>query len=488
MMELENKDKYNQYFTDEMIAEFMASLIEVDREKENFNILDPGAGEGILGIDAIKKVIVDRPNLKKVSITAFELDKRLIPILESKYTDLKMMLALDDIDLDFQVINKDFLKIRPSKIKENYDLVIMNPPYEKIGKGSKEYKEMGEQGYSKTNLYSSFLEKSLDFLKREGQLIAIIPRSFANGTYFESFRMNVFSKTNLCNIHLFESRKLFEDVLQENIIIKLEKSNYNKDFDVVVSHSKDNNILSSSTSITVKNSEILDVKKKYQLRILKNEQDFETMKKVHDLPNKLSDIQIEVSTGPIVDFREGRSLKRKEYELLTVPYLFPEHFNLVKKMIGWPKFPINKENYIINDDSITSKLRENGNYVLVKRFSSKEETRRINASIWLDTFSDDDLIGFDNKINYFHFSKKGLDLSLVKGLCLFLNSTVVDSYFRQVSGNTQVNVSDLRNLRYPSLEQLNLIGNQWTLGEDMVQVTIDILIENIVFSAENGQF
>lgn len=476
-----NKQKYNQYFTDKIIAEFMASLAEIDEEKEIFSILDPGAGEGILGIEAVKKITESISNLKKIKLTAYEVDNYLISSLLEKYSKLKDELSIKNIEFDYQVFNKDFLKIEIKEEKESYDLVIMNPPYEKIGKDSVEYKEMSEQGYSKTNLYSSFVEKSIDFLTDNGQLIAIIPRSFANGTYFEAFRSNVFSKNKLTNVHLFESRKVFKDALQESIIIRLEKKESTKDFDIVISHSIGGDVLSGAEFITVKNREIFDSKKNYQLRIIKSEEDFQIMKKIHDLPNELIDIQMEVSTGPIVDFREGREFKKKEYELFTVPYLFPEHFDLNSKLINWPKFPINKENYIIQDGKITSKLRENGNYVLVKRFSSKEEIRRINASIWLGNFTEDDLVGFDNKINYFHFSKKGLNLDVAKGLCMFLNSTIVDSYFRQVSGNTQVNVSDLRYLKYPDLNKLVLIGKKWNLGEYISQDYIDSLVENNIF-------
>ncbi|GCF93738.1 hypothetical protein NRIC_16290 [Enterococcus florum] len=480
MMNAKNKEKYNQYFTNIEIAKFMASLVNLDKEKREINILDPGAGEGILGIEAVE-YIVSNSNISTISLTAYEIDKVLSTILKSDYERLKQDLALRGIAFKYKVSNRDFLNVVSERMKSHFDLVIMNPPYEKIAKNSKEYKAMEKQGYSKTNLYSSFIEKSLDFLKEEGQLIAIIPRSFANGTYFSSFRENVFSNSNLTNIHLFETRKLFTDVLQENIIIKTEKKAAEKNSDVIISYSIDNDVLENSESVTLKNHEIIDVKKKFQLRIMKDNQDFEIMRNIHALPCKLQDLKLEVSTGPIVDFREGRDFKRSDFELFTVPYLFPEHFNLATKMLNWPRYPINKANYIINDDAIRSKLRKNGNYILVKRFSSKEETRRINAALWLSNFTEEELVGFDNKVNYYHFNKEGLDLDIAKGVCLYLNSTIVDRYFRQVSGNTQVNVSDLRNLNYPDRESLIAIGNQWNLGGDISQDAIDDLINNRIF-------
>ena len=97
-------------------------------------------------------------------------------------------------------------------------------------------------------------------------------------------------------------------------------------------------------------------------------------------------------------------------------------------------------------------------YVLVKRFSAKEETRRITAALYDPEQFKTEQIGFENHINYFHNSGQGLSKNLAKGLVLFLNSTIADAYFRQFSGHTQVNATDLRNLKYPSRAQLEALG------------------------------
>jgi len=67
-------------------------------------------------------------------------------------------------------------------------------------------------------------------------------------------------------------------------------------------------------------------------------------------------------------------------------------------------------------------------------------------------------VGFENHLNYYHIKNVGLSLDLAKGLALFLNSTLIDVYFRQFSGHTQVNATDLRMLRYPSREVLEHLG------------------------------
>ena len=96
---------------------------------------------------------------------------------------------------------------------------------------------------------------------------------------------------------------------------------------------------------------------------------------------------------------------------------------------------------------------------------------RINAS----------LVGFENHLNYFHNQGKGLPADLAKGLALYLNSTIVDRYFRIFSGHTQVNAADLRKMPYPTHEQLLHLGRY--VKEAMPgQETIDAIMEKECFN------
>ena len=97
-------------------------------------------------------------------------------------------------------------------------------------------------------------------------------------------------------------------------------------------------------------------------------------------------------------------------------------------------------------------------YVLVKRFSAKEETRRVSAALYDPRQITTNRIGFENHLNYFHRGGKGLDSDLAKGLTVYLNSSLVDYYFRQFNGHTQVNASDLEKIKYPTPQQLIRLG------------------------------
>lgn len=107
-----------------------------------------------------------------------------------------------------------------------YDLIIGNPPYKKIGKNAPEAKAMQSICYGSPNLYFLFAAMGISNLKENGQMVYIIPRSWTSGAYFKNFRNYLTDNVIIKHIHLFESRdKVFdkEDVLQETMIIKVEK-------------------------------------------------------------------------------------------------------------------------------------------------------------------------------------------------------------------------------------------------------------------------
>ena len=77
-----------------------------------------------------------------------------------------------------------------------------------------------------------------------------------------------------------------------------------------------------------------------------------------------------------MDFRLKDAL-RKEPASGTVPLLYPCHFN--GGTIHWPKHEARKPNAILDNDETRRWLVPSGIYLLTKRFTSKEERRRLVA-------------------------------------------------------------------------------------------------------------
>jgi len=185
----------------------------------------------------------------------------------------------------------------------------------------------------------------------------------------------------------------------------------------------------------------------------------------------LEDIGVQTSTGPVVDFRLRKHL-RDMPEPGAIPLLYPGHFN--RQSTEWPKPGLKKPNALMRNAETEKWLYPNGFYCVVRRFSSKEEKRRIVASVVQPrTFGDTEVLGFENHLNVFHQRKKGLPEALARGLTVFLNTTAVDEHFRRFSGHTQVNATDLKRMKYPSRDALIALG-EWAMrcGE-LTQAKID---------------
>ncbi len=193
----------------------------------------------------------------------------------------------------------------------------------------------------------------------------------------------------------------------------------------------------------------------------------------------LADLGIKVSTGPVVDFRLKEHLRDIPGEA-TVPLLYPGHFSSTGTT--WPIEGMRKPNAIERNADTEKWLYPNGFYCVVRRFSSKEEKRRIVASVVEPgTFGDVPVLGFENHLNLFHEGKRGLPEALARGLAVFLSTTAVDENFRRFNGHTQVNATDLKLMKYPSRETLIELGEwamqQGMLTQEQIDAKLGILVE-----------
>jgi adenine-specific DNA-methyltransferase len=192
--------------------------------------------------------------------------------------------------------------------------------------------------------------------------------------------------------------------------------------------------------------------------------------------SNLKEIGIGVSTGPVVDFRL-RDWLRQMPETGTVPLLYAGHFTPTG--MEWPIAGLKKPNAIQRTPETEKWLYPNGFYAVVRRFSSKEEKRRIVASVVDPQDLPGEVLGFENHLNVFHQGRRPLPESLARGLSAFLNSTVVDRYFRRFNGHTQVNATDLKLMKYPDREALFHLGEWAKENPQISQEIIDQKIRSI---------
>lgn len=473
-IEQKRKSELGQFMTPLSIARFMASLFTTTVNND-CNILDAGAGMGALSRAFLDRSLSGELLFESIKLNAVEIDPNIYQKLVESISGYE---GKKNINIDIQL--SDFIENAVNNYIPNetsFSHIILNPPYKKINSNSDYRHLLRKVGIETVNLYSAFVALLILLLKQNGQLVAIIPRSFCNGLYYQPFRELLLNEAFIKHIHLFESRnKAFKEdgVLQENIIIYLERAKQQDR--VQISTSSDDSFSDYDQN-------------EYPFNRIVNKRDegkfihiptTET-KSVLELSSKicysLSDLDIQVSTGPIVDFRVREYLQEMP-EKDSVPLLYPGHF--AEMALNWPNPNLKKANAVKRHPNIEKWLYPSGYYTVIKRFSSKEEKRRIMASIFDPTTLPYSKIGFENHLNVLHSHKKGLDKSLAFGLAIFLNSTIVDSYFRQFNGHTQVNATDLRLMKFPSRSTLLELGEWAGLQNQLNQTEIDRKIETII--------
>lgn len=479
-----------QYFTSEPIARFMAALFS--KLSGDIRLLDPGCGPCSLTAAFAERALFDAPS--SITAACYDIEERLKPFASESLRLCHSRLKQSGIDFkpDFQIsdfILESAINSGIFEQKKSYTHVIANPPYKKISAKSDHRKALRATGIETVNLYSGFIAMAIQQLAPGGEIVAIIPRSFCNGPYYKAFREFLLNECALNHIHIFDSRNSAfseDEVLQENIIFHAQKGV--KQGEVTITSSPIADFHFDAESKTISASDMTTRTVPFRsivkpgdvgkfIHIAANERDQKVINRLSCFNNTLTDLGIDVSTGPVVGFRLQEHLC-DVLENGSVPLLYPQHLTGIS--VDWPK-KIKKANAIKLADKTLSWLFQNhGSYVLTRRFSSKEERRRIVATYY-DGSLPGELIGFENKINVFHYKKSGIDSDLAKGLTVFLNCTLLDKYYRVFGGHTQVNATDLKSLHYPDIECLRRIGSKADFA-NLSQKSIDDIINKEINS------
>lgn len=461
-MPKKQRKEYGQFFTVPSTADFMASLASIDYNKHKLTLLDTGAGSGILSA-AIVAHLRENGYRGEIELTCYETDSNVLPLLE------KNLGLIDEtyhvtytIRTDNYILSQEF---GSSETANLYDLIIGNPPYKKIAKNAGEALAIPEVCYGAPNLYFLFWAMAIHNLKQECEMIYIIPRSWTSGAYFAKFREYLFSNCIISHLHLFASRdKVFnsESVLQETIIVKVKKT---------IEHFDSVRITSSSTSdfSDVRRFEApynVVVSNRQYVFLVTNEKEANILKRLSHLNRTLLSNALPMKTGIIVDFRT-KDVLRDEPSEETFPLLYSQHIR--NGRVVWP---VGKEDeYICTDRA--GFLQENTNYLLVKRFTAKEEKRRLQCGIYLRSDHPEYAhISTQNKVNFIKCETP----EIAYGLFVLMNSTIYDTYYRILNGSTQVNSTEINNMPVPDVNTIAAMGRQ-LMGQELTEPNCNTIIE-----------
>ncbi len=493
-----------QFFTPPIVARYMANA--AGALDDQARVLDPGAGVGILSCAICESALVQR--LSGLTIVAYESDPVLHALCLFTLNYARDFLEERDVKLFIELYQHDFIEAMAEQMTQAslwssglrpehpFDLVILNPPYFKVNQKDTRARLVKNIAQGRTNMYTMFMSLAASSLRVGGRFVSITPRSFASGAYFSHFRHQFFAAITPELIHLFDSRRAaFEDaqVLQENIIlagVKKGVASVDPPF-VTISRSRGLDDLAHPLIQQAPSRFIIDDRQKDPvLHLPVSDIDTHLLQAFRRWNASLATYGLEISTGPVVPFRSSDMLtssdrvKRGE----AVPFLWLQHVH--RMSVEWPLEGFDKPQGVLRQAS-QKLFVKNATQVILRRFSAKEEPRRITAAVLRGGAFGTEQIALENHLNYLYRPSGTLSYEEALGIAAFLNSTLVDRYFRITNGNTQVNATELRKLPLPPWERLTRIGERVAGPEDgydhdfIEQIIMEELGEDLVIG--NGE-
>lgn len=473
----EEKKELGQFTTSPETARYMASMISIPTG-ESISILDPGAGSGILSAAVIDRLL-EQHSIRHIHLTCYENDPKILPLLVSNIKQVKEEIV-KDVSFTYEIRDDNYILSNSdsfngkTECSKFYDIVISNPPYKKIPKDDPEAKCMEAVCSGAPNKYFIFMALSIHQLVDEGQLVYIIPRSWTSGKYFKAFREYLFTNCKIEHLHIFVSRdKVFESesVLQETMIVKATKGASKEP--IMITSSENNHDYDNLSSLTLPYDTVVQGKEQYVF-LITSQSESQVIQKIGKFSQVLPDIDIRMKTGIVVDFRSREYIVDGPGEG-HIPYFQASHIN--KGSIIFPK--TDSEEYLI--DSNDSLTQSNQDYLFVKRFTTKEEKRRLQTAIYLSKqFPEYSRIATDNKINFITGVKNSLSTEEVYGLYVIFNSTLYDQYYRILNGSTQVNSSEVNSMPVPSREVIGKMGEALMRLNDLTTESCDGILEAVI--------
>jgi adenine-specific DNA-methyltransferase len=476
----EERKEIGQFFTSIQTAQYMASKVETDTR---LKILDVGAGTGILSAAVLEKLLRSK-KIKNIELTLYENDKRVIAVLDENLQIMQQQCATKNINLIFRVIKKNFILENRELWKQkayvgNFDIVISNPPYKKIGKEDAEAKAMEDIVYGQPNIYYLCMAMSSHLLKKNGQFIFIVPRSWTSGLYFKYFREYFLGNICLKSLHLFVSRdKVFdaESVLQETMIIFGMKSS-NQTPRISITTSNGTNDFHKITKLFVKSKMCITGGENHYVLLPVCDEDIDILTIMANFKSTLQTEGYVFKTGQVVEFRNKEDIKLHK-ENNCVPLIRP--FHLYK---GFVKFPVNvSKGQYMKMSNKKSLFMEYKDMLLIKRFTTKEETRRLQPALLLVDNISTKIIAVENHVNYLDKTSGQITKDELFGIWALFSSQIWDKYYRILNGSTQVNATEINTMPIPDIVKIREIGQK--IQQQDETINFDNIIKGIIYGKD----
>lgn len=438
----EERHGLGQFFTPTDLAELIAQEFDAEwasrlNDVGTIRLLDPGAGTGTLGLALLERLLqigITRP----IELITVEIDEHLHEPLRANLEAAREVLANEGRGFSFKIVKGDFLDAIDSRaVAGDFQGAILNPPYGKMHRTDSRLATRHALVHGQPNIYALFLAESLKLLGPHGRMAAICPRSFASGPYFGRIRESLRSNGTLRKVTMFARRdELFsrDAVLQETVVASWDRVPHKESmkFDLRVLEPR-GFVETFSTRLSLPSGS--------EPWFLPNSQaELEAIERLSGWPSRLDSLDITVRTGPVVFFRTKQG--RMKAQDGTVPFVWMNNLRLDGE-VEWPQENPQRPQFFAPSER-DPLVVPNQWLVLVRRFSSRDDAKRLVVSVWNPGKSPATSIAIENRVNVIMGGSSPFTQEQAELVAHHLRRPEVESWFRARSGTTQVNATDLR--------------------------------------------
>lgn len=464
----EDNVRLGRLFTKKGTAALMASFFDCRScaaQDGKVSVLDPGAGTGILSAALIEALCIAGA-AEEIALTCYENNVTFLPMLEKNLAAVRRKCRREyGVKLIYNIKEENFVLsardlYRPSLFCAGeaplYDMVIMNPPSLLLSKDAPEAMALPELTGADADLAFFFAAYGMLALREGGQMVSLLPVSFAANVYRSDIRSFLAGLGHLTRIHTFFRRSKSDfhpDAARRQAIFCYTRAPLPKDAAVLVSSSLD-----EGKEITLLPALPYDeiVRPTGEILLLQSEDDAKILSFVRAFPETMTTLGLRMHTGLFLESRYPEEI-RSAPEEDTVPLIHPENIEN-----GTIRLPVRR--YII--PKLPSLAQPNKNLLFCKRVPAKKDKRHLLCAAYLASqFPHYRLISTHNKLNFIDFSdQREMDAPFLYGLYAVLSSDLYERYCTLLSKAPQVNAADYRDLPLPGAETLREIGNRLLIG------------------------
>lgn len=338
----------------------------------------------------------------------------------------------------------------PDQWEGGYDLIIGNPPYGRVTLAPSSRARYAASLYGHANLYGVFTELAVRLARQGGVIAFVTPASFLGGQYFKRLRGLLTREAPPVFIEFITDRGgVFDTVLQETVLVAFSRGNHASQIHV---RSDSPTSLFSKCVATDIGHVALPRPSEAPWILPRSRRDAALLDQVREMPHRLSDYGLRVSTGPLV-------WNRHKAQLTTVkaqgcyPLLWAESV----MSGGIFRFRSERRNHqpFFHLLPGQSHLLIGVPVILLQRTTAKEQNKRLVAAVLPQEFLDEHGgVVVENHLNMIRpvGVRARVPLDAVAAL---LNSEVVDAVFRCMNGSVAVSAYELESLPLPPPESMH---------------------------------